>query len=480
MTDMPFFNVGNINGRLNIIYNIENMPTLINTGSGTTVNFIYDGDGVRSKKIVQGKNTTYYLGKHFEITDNGVTTKYVFAGAIRLAMIKVTDVYYFHKDRLGSTTAVTDNNGELIERIEYFPSGIQSYHAGDSVVKYLFTDQEYDNETGLYNYNARLYDPVLGRFITPDTIVQNPFDPQMLNRYTYVRNNPLMYIDPSGHFLEFIIGGIIFGAISSGIQSDWDLEATLVGAFIGGVSGGAGAWAGGLVGGGVGGAMLGGAVAGATAGGLNAAYYDGDILTAMFSGATLGAIGGAAFGGISDYYKGEWGLGRAVLHGAVGGGLAEAGGGDFRHGFTLSAGSAMLMWGWQEAKNWTNTSSLKGSGKHRYLNGKLLTAGTRKCIGCTEENQNWFTKTGMGEEGAEYNKFIVEYKPDSAFGQFIEYTSKLHDWFNGWGYKGTGNYIAGSELYNTAFQSYSMAGMLPASIITGGAFSATVYQPIIY
>ncbi|MEM5795044.1 MAG: RHS repeat-associated core domain-containing protein, partial [Bacillota bacterium] len=50
--------------------------------------------------------------------------------------------------------------------------------------------QEYDSETGLYYYGARYYDPAIGRFISPDSIVQSPGDPQSLNRYSYCRNNP--------------------------------------------------------------------------------------------------------------------------------------------------------------------------------------------------------------------------------------------------------------------------------------------------
>jgi RHS repeat-associated protein len=59
-----------------------------------------------------------------------------------------------------------------------------------------------DSSTGLYNYDARLYDPVVGRFITADSIVQDFYDPQLLNRYSYVRNNPLKYVDPDGHAVE--------------------------------------------------------------------------------------------------------------------------------------------------------------------------------------------------------------------------------------------------------------------------------------
>lgn len=55
------------------------------------------------------------------------------------------------------------------------------------------------DETGLYDYHARLYDPTLERFISADTIVPHPGDPQSLNRYSYVMNNPVNFTDPTGH-----------------------------------------------------------------------------------------------------------------------------------------------------------------------------------------------------------------------------------------------------------------------------------------
>ena len=69
--------------------------------------------------------------------------------------------------------------------------------------KNQYTGQESDlAETGLYYYGARYYDPAIGRFITADSIVQDPGDPQSFNRYSYVRNNPLRYVDPTGHDCE--------------------------------------------------------------------------------------------------------------------------------------------------------------------------------------------------------------------------------------------------------------------------------------
>ncbi len=64
---------------------------------------------------------------------------------------------------------------------------------------YTYTGQ-LDSGAGLMYYRARHYDPSLGRFVQPDTIVPEPGNPQALNRYSYVLNNPLRYTDPTGHF----------------------------------------------------------------------------------------------------------------------------------------------------------------------------------------------------------------------------------------------------------------------------------------
>ncbi len=79
----------------------------------------------------------------------------------------------------------------------------------------LFTGQRLDN-TGLYYYGARYYDPIIGRFISPDTIVQNRYNPQALNPYSYVLNNPLKYTDPTGNFAIFLLGIPLYYWIAAG------------------------------------------------------------------------------------------------------------------------------------------------------------------------------------------------------------------------------------------------------------------------
>ena len=194
-----FSNLANIQVRT-ITYNVDNMPTSIYHGSGTTSALLYDGSGARAKKTVSGgsSSTTYYIGNHFEVKD-GTAVKYVFAGNLRVAQIEGSALSYFHKDHLGSSTVMTDDTGSLIESTNYEPFGGQRAHTGINSSIYKFTDQEFDAESGLYNYDARMYDPIIGRFISPDSLIPDVYNPQALNRYSYCLNNPLRYTDPSGH-----------------------------------------------------------------------------------------------------------------------------------------------------------------------------------------------------------------------------------------------------------------------------------------
>lgn len=107
-------------------------------------------------------------------------------------------VTYLHPDHLGSTSLTTDAGGAKVARVLYYPYGEERYREGTLQTDYQFTGQRREG-FGLYDYQARFYDPYLNRFISPDTIVPNPANPQSLNRFAYVYNNPLKYTDPTGH-----------------------------------------------------------------------------------------------------------------------------------------------------------------------------------------------------------------------------------------------------------------------------------------
>ena len=106
-------------------------------------------------------------------------------------------VVYYHPDHLGSSNILTDENGTVVGETNYYPYGDIFSDSGSSLTHYKFTDQESDEETGLVYYGARYYDPVLGKFLSPDPL-EEPLLPQDLNPYQYARGNPLKLIDPDG------------------------------------------------------------------------------------------------------------------------------------------------------------------------------------------------------------------------------------------------------------------------------------------
>jgi RHS repeat-associated protein len=184
-----------------LTYDYENRLTSIVVG-GTTTTFTYDGDGNRVKKVAGG-TTTYYVGNHYEVT-NGVATKYYYFGKQRVAMRSVAGVIYLHSDHLGSTSATS---GASVSAQNYYAFGNIRNTTGTVPTDFAFTGQRRDASAGLLFYNARYYDPTIGRFISADTMVPQAGSSQALNRYSYVGNNPLKYTDPSGHDFVIIGGG---------------------------------------------------------------------------------------------------------------------------------------------------------------------------------------------------------------------------------------------------------------------------------
>jgi RHS repeat-associated protein len=140
-----------------------------------------------------------YVGAYYEVT-GGVVKKYYYAGGVRVAENNGGTLYFLLSDHLGSTAVTTDASGVRVTELRYYPYGdSERYNPGGQITTFRFTGQRWDPGTGLYFYNSRWYDPLIGRFIQADTIVPQPGNPQALNRYSYVLGNPLRYTDPTGH-----------------------------------------------------------------------------------------------------------------------------------------------------------------------------------------------------------------------------------------------------------------------------------------
>lgn len=130
---------------------------------------------------------------------------YYFAGAQRIAVRVQGDpvpanngVFYLLGDHLGSTNVVVDPGGNLVSELRYKPWGETMYASGTSPTDYRYTGQREEAGIGLYYYRARWYDPSLGRFVQADTVTAG-LRPAAWDRYSYVLNNPVRHIDPTGH-----------------------------------------------------------------------------------------------------------------------------------------------------------------------------------------------------------------------------------------------------------------------------------------
>ncbi len=173
----------------------------------SSASFTYDGDGRRVKSVMTtdlGTTTTYFVSNYYEVT-GGVITKYYYAGAQRIAMRENGTLYYLLGDHLGSTSITTFENGNLVSEMKYKAWGEVRYASGVTPTDYTYTGQ-YSNtgDFGLMFYNARWYDPVLGRFNQPDTLIpEQSQGVQAWDRFAYVNNNPISYNDPTGHCLGF-------------------------------------------------------------------------------------------------------------------------------------------------------------------------------------------------------------------------------------------------------------------------------------
>ena len=171
-------------------------------------------------QVTQGGSsvlTRHYLGGKYELDETVGGTKeklYLSGDAYSAPAVYVRSnggawqVYYIYRDYQGSITHITNSSGTLVQELSYDawgrlrnPDTQVAYAPGAEPALFLgrgYTGHEHLQQFGLINMNARLYDPALGRFLSPDPYVQSPDFTQNYNRYSYCLNNPLKYTDTSG------------------------------------------------------------------------------------------------------------------------------------------------------------------------------------------------------------------------------------------------------------------------------------------
>jgi RHS repeat-associated protein len=191
-------------------YDAEGRITQVDGGG--TASYVYNENGRRVRKNTGSTFTEYYYGPNGSVQGewNGSSwpAEYVYAGGRLIAEYKGGTTEFIHPDHLGSTRLVTSVTGAVLDSLDYTAYGVQTQ--GDTSTTHKFTGKERDSESGLDYFGARHYASSIGRFMTPDPPDDDenppspvPFadfrDPQTLNLYEYVRNNPLNRVDLDGH-----------------------------------------------------------------------------------------------------------------------------------------------------------------------------------------------------------------------------------------------------------------------------------------
>lgn len=331
-------------------------PSLKKRGGSTTSPLpMGEGPGVRvalwQRATALGMVVAFFTVNCGSQLPSGVTAGQVSGLISDLYTGLPTGTVYYSHNHLGSGALVTDAAGNEVFRITYTeygeidlansgvynPATTNIEHTVDDAKIFItavkYTGQEYDPETGMYYYNARYFDPQLGVFTTADSEVPEDDDSQSYNRHMYVRGNPIMYTDPSGHFFfAALIVMAISAAVSGGTYVAVNGKNSTLGGFLKAAGIGAAA---GLVGFGVGAGVAAGF--GAVAGSGVIASTVGSIAGSTFGGAAGSAAGYSLSAwdncanngrclGSQDFWNG---FGVAAAGGAIGGvvsgGLSEMG-----------------------------------------------------------------------------------------------------------------------------------------------------------
>ena len=228
-------NIEGVSGRTlppticDITYNMRNKPTTISQ-NGIIVTLDYDASGMRrhtqitnGQAVVKHKDRVSSLyEKETGIVDRHID--YIIADgqvvAVHIKEGSTENLYYVLTDHLGSWNKVMDENKNIVQQTHFDPWGNRMTYTNwalpqtqtDFTFDRGFTGHEHYDRIHVINSNARLYDPVIGRFFSPDPFVQAPDFTQNFNRYSYCMNNPVMYIDPDGEFLGIPMLGLAFMA----------------------------------------------------------------------------------------------------------------------------------------------------------------------------------------------------------------------------------------------------------------------------
>ena len=321
--------------------------------------------------------------------------------------------HYLHRDYLGSILAISDSSGTVQEQRQFGAwGGVDKFKSLNSEIDFEYsttllnrgyTGHEHFADVGLIHMNGRMYDAELGRFLSPDNYIQEPFSTQSFNRYGYVLNNPLKYTDHSGEFFfTAILVGALIGATAGAVG--YIVNAAITGNW---------SWSG------FGQAILGGAISGAIAGVIGPTALFKSILTNGFWG-TAAIVAASSFLPSVDVKIGDWsfGVSPALAFGRATGFGANISVSYQDGDFNFSAGYGVTFYG-----------SAHGTGKKGWeqrVSGSIGSNGTIKFSAYTTyfdsgpetSQQVGGLSLGHGEWNIRYENDFIE-KPLKYVGEYL-------------------------------------------------------------
>ena len=208
----------------------------------------YNGEGQRIQKVEGSKTTNYYYqdgvvsyttdGENSQTSQNLIGTDGNILATQRYGSDH-TDYLLYHKDIQGSTTSLVKEDGSADATYRYTDFGETTINGDNKVENEVcYTGGIYDQSTGLYYLNARYYNPEDGRFVTEDTYRGETNEPDTQNLYVYCADNPVNYVDPSGHWIDTVLDVASLGYSIKEFMSNpswskfgyllWDVGATFI------------------------------------------------------------------------------------------------------------------------------------------------------------------------------------------------------------------------------------------------------------
>ena len=189
---------------MTITYNYLNLPKSVAKGTDN-LEFIYDATGVKLATKQNGTTQNYYTGAVVYKSDK--TPEYILTSS---GMIRKDGAEYIRQynitDHLGNVRSVVNQSGTIEQATDYYPYGLSFSDNNLNKNRYLYNGKELQNQTlssqffGMYDYGARYYDPVIGRWMGVDPAAELYYS---WSTYQYVRNNPILRIDPNGMWDDY-------------------------------------------------------------------------------------------------------------------------------------------------------------------------------------------------------------------------------------------------------------------------------------